>query len=211
LRELVVSCQVAEAVGRLPAEIELGPIVGRGRRSTVYRARLHGREVAVKLYRPEATAKYQRRCGPTAARFEYQRNLAFHRVGALRPFVAEPLRAVGEDDECCDAFVQEFIEGRTVREVAQEQGGIPLETLAALKNFVELAGSAGLFDIDISPTNMKLRHNAGGWLPVLFDFNLIPQHRHAPNPWVWLLYRTGLRHPAHRDRLMLEKLQTWKG
>lgn len=204
--------RTAEAsVGRLPPELALDDAIGRGRRSTVYAARLLDRPVACKVYRQEYNPKYRRRCGQSIARFEFDRNAAFYRIDALRPLVAEPIAVYGDGDGYCSVFVQERVEGETVRDVARAAGGIPPETLAALTRIVEVAGKAGLYDIDLSPTNMKLRRTPQGWMPVLFDFNLIPQHQHAPNPWVTLLYWTGLRHPAHRDRLMLRKLHFWKG
>ena len=39
----------------------------------------------------------------------------------------------------------------------------------------------------------------------LYDFNLMPQHLHAPNPFVWLALRLGLRRKSHRDYRNLKK------
>ncbi|MGH8459372.1 MAG: hypothetical protein ACRESV_08475, partial [Nevskiales bacterium] len=52
--------------------------------------------------------------------------------------------------------------------------------------------------------NIKLRHTSAGWMPLIYDFNLLPQHLYAPNPFRWLSLRLGLRHPGHRDHASLE-------
>ncbi len=72
---------------------------------------------------------------------------------------------------------------------------------------MRVAAAAGLHDIDLDPANIRLRESPEGWLPVLTDFNLVPQTVRAPNPIVALLYRTGLRDPSYRDRRWLRILE----
>jgi len=129
-------------------------------------------------------------------------------VPELRRFVAKPLLVIGEDDDMDDAFVQELIDdGVALSEVRRRTGCVPPEALAALRDIIRVASAAGLHDIDLDPDNIRLRETTDGWLPVLFDFNMIPQHVRAPNPLVALLYKTGLRDRSYRDRRWLRRLE----
>jgi RIO-like serine/threonine protein kinase len=193
---------------RLPRNVEIETLLGEGRRSRVYRARFDGRDVAIKLYRERYVRSYRERLGISIARFEFDRNLAFCRTAGLEAYAVSPLAVIGEDDGMDAAFVQERItEAVSLEVVRRQEGGVPRESLAALREIVRIASNAGLYDIDLDPRNILLRDTAEGWLPVLHDFNLIPQHLRAPNPLVAFLYRTGLRHPSHRDRRWLRRLE----
>ena len=195
---------------RLPPELNLGPLSGKGRRSVVYEAELAGQAVALKLYKPEAIRKFRRRYGVSIARFEHDRCAEFSAVPALAPYIARPLHVLGERDGFAEAFVQEFVDGRRVHDVMGETGSVPRETLHVLTEIVAAAEAVGLHDLDVCASNIFVKPTERGWMPVLFDFNMMPQHLHAPNPWVGLLYRLGWRHPSHRDRLMLKHLENWK-
>jgi len=195
---------------RLPAELEVGRLVGKGRRSHVYEAELAGQTVALKLYTPEAIGKFRRRYGVSIARFEFDRCAACYAVPKLTPHIARPLRVFGERGGYTEAFVQEYLEGTRLIDLMRQQGSVPRETLAALTNIVTAAEAAGLHDLDVCASNVFLSETERGWMPRLFDFNMMPQHLHAPNPWVGLLYRLGWRHPSHRDRLMLKHLENWR-
>lgn len=195
---------------RLPDELHIGPLVGKGRRSTVYEAELEGRTVALKLYKPEAIRKFRRRYGVSIARFEHDRCAACYAVPKLSPYIARPIRVYGERGGYSEAFVQEYIEATRLIDLMREQGSVPRETLAALTDIVTAAEMAGLHDLDVCASNVFITETELGWMPRLFDFNMMPQHLHAPNPWVGLLYRLGWRHPSHRDRLMLKHLENWR-
>ena len=193
---------------RLPASIVPGAMIGEGRRSRVFRAAWQGRPVALKIYRRPYVDRYRRRLGLSIARFEHDRNKAFHDIPELRPFVAEPLLVIGEGDGMDDAFVQELLEDAVaLSEVLLRTGHVPPETLDAVRDIIRIASAAGLHDIDLDPDNIRLHETPEGWLPVLFDFNMIPQHVRAPNPFVALLYRTGLRDRSYRDRRWLRRLE----
>lgn len=197
----------AERAPNLPSSVELGPMLGEGRRSRVFRARFDGRPVAIKLYRQPYVHRYRERLGVSIARFEHDRNAAFHAVDGLRRFVAEPIHVFGEDGASDDAFAQELVDDAVALEQVRRQAGrVPPETLAALRDIVRIAGGAGLHDIDLDPANIRLRESSDGWLPVLSDFNMVPQNVRAPNPLLALFYRTGLRHPSYRDRRWLRIL-----
>ena len=196
-----------------PDELKTGPQIGQGRRSRVYAGTWHGEAVVIKEYTPEAVRKYRRRYGVSIAQFEHDRNAAFAGVPSLRRFAARPIAwsaAAAEDrrseGEC---FVQQRIEGSDLRELLDENRRLTADVLEVIDHVVEVASRHGLYDIDMSPSNFRMLRDDSGWRPVLFDFNLMPQHLHAPNPLIALLYRTGLRHPAHRDRWMLRRLRTW--
>jgi len=196
-----------ESPPRLPQELRIGALVGEGRRSKVFRATYNGALVAVKLYRDKYVQRYRQRYGKSIARFEYDRNAAFYGVENLRRYVAKPLLVTGEGDGMSDAFVQEFVDGVALRTLAAETGSVPEETLESVRFIIRAASAAGLHDIDLDPDNLRVRHTSHGWLPVLFDFNMMPQHIRAPNLFVALLYRTGLRDPSYRDRRWLRVLE----
>ena len=71
--------------------------------------------------------------------------------------------------------------------------------LEAGKHIVHLAESAGLHDLDLFYRNILVRQNGEGWVPVIHDFNLVPQHLFPPNPFLYLAYRFGIRKKSHRD------------
>ena len=78
--------------------------------------------------------------------------------------------------------------------------GLPSEVLQAGYFIVEQAAKVGLYDLDISPGNIRVRQNAEGkWQPKLYDFNLMPQHICPPNPFMSLGFKLGLRSKNHRD------------
>jgi hypothetical protein len=183
----------------LPDSVELGPLAGRGKRSMTFRATWTGNPVALKVYRRPFVEKYRERYGLEIARWEYERNLAFWSVAALRPFSARPYGVLGGADGHSPALIQEFVEGIALKELAAREGRVPPETLEAGRKIVEAASAAGLFDLDIGTRNILVRNTPAGWMPVVHDFNLVPQYLHPPNFLVGLAYRSGLRHKSHRD------------
>ncbi len=189
---------------RVPPEIEVIEMIGQGRRSCTYRAHYQGRQVALKVYRQQYLRRYHWRFGLQLAQFEHDRNLAFWNSPALRPYVVEPLRVLREADGHSPAFVQAWAEGIGLLDLTKREGYVPAETLAAGYRIVQSAAAIGLHDLDISPGNIKLRKTEAGWMPLIYDFNLLPQHLYAPNPFRWLSLRLGLRHPGHRDHAALE-------
>ena len=187
------------ATPQLPPGLEPGDRLGEGRRSVVYQASWQGREIALKIYRPEFVDKYRRKFGLDIARFEYQRNQAFIDVPGLAPYAAKPIAILGQNDGFSPAFLQERIEGLPLTELGMREGGLPEEVLEAGKHIVHLAESAGLHDLDLFYRNILVRQNGEGWVPVIHDFNLVPQHLFPPNPFLYLAYRFGIRKKSHRD------------
>jgi hypothetical protein len=144
------------------------------------------------------------------AQFEYERNLAFYNIPDLRRYVAQPLRAFGSGDGCAEGFAQQLVHGRRLRELAKETGYVPAATVAILRQIIESATAAGLYDIDLCAKNILVREEPDVWYPILFDFNLMPQYLHAPNPWVAFLYWAGIRKRSFRDYRHLRNLEDWK-
>lgn len=188
----------------VPADIEVLELIGQGRRSCTYRARYREQVVALKVYRLDLVRRYRWRFGVHIAQFEYERNRAFWDNPALRPYTVEPLRLLGVQDDYSPAFVQAWAEGDTLKQHAERTGPAPVETLAAGYRLVRTLHAAGLFDLDFNAGNIKLRRTAQGWMPLIYDFNMLPQHRYPPNPFRALEFRLGLRHPGQRDFAALE-------
>jgi hypothetical protein len=183
----------------LPESIEIGPVIGEGKRSVTLQGVFDGESVVLKVYRRQHVHKYQQRHGLNIAEFEYQRNLAFYSVDALREFAAKPIKITGVDDGYSLVFIQELIEGVTLTELAGQLGGVPDETLRAGELIVRAAEAAGLHDIDLTYPNILVRKTGDGWMPAIYDFNLLPQHLYPPNPVLAIAYRSGLRRKSHRD------------
>jgi MFS family permease len=184
---------------RLPPDITIGPVIGEGKRSITLRGVFHGEPVVLKVYRRQHVDKYRQRFSLNIAEFEYQRNLAFFSVDALRRFAAKPITVTGVDDSFSLCFIQELIEGITLTQLAEQMGCVPDETLRAGELIVRAAELEGLHDIDLTYDNILVRETESGWMPVIFDFNLLPQHLYPPNPVLAFAYRIGLRRKSHRD------------
>jgi hypothetical protein len=184
---------------RVPPAVELGPLAGRGKRSITFRATWRGEHVALKVYRRKFIDKYRRRYALNIARYEYERNVAFHALETLRPYAARPFGVFDDEAASSLCFLQEFVNGISLKELAAREGGVPPETLDAGRRIVAAASAAGLYDLDISTRNIMVRNTEAGWMPVVYDFNLVPQYLYPPNPFVALAYWSGLRRKSHRD------------
>jgi hypothetical protein len=187
------------ATPRLPAGLQLERPLGAGRRSEVWAVRYRGEPAALKLYRDAFVEKYRNRYGIDIAVFEFARNQAVRAVPGLAPYAARPLAVIGRDDGCSPGFVQERIDGVPLPAFARRAGGLPDSVLEAGAFIVRRAEAAGLHDLDLYYENILLRERDGRWLPVLHDFNLLPQHLYPPNPFLAFAYRVGLRRKSHRD------------
>ena len=194
---------------KLPENLVPVSLAGEGRRSVTFRAKYHDEVIALKVYRKEFIQKYQQRYSLNIAQFEYDRNQAFFAVAALRPYAARPLKVMGVDDGYSLCFLQEFINGPALVELAQKNHGLPQSVLDAGQLICEKAEAAGLHDLDMFYKNVLVREQNGTWLPVIHDFNLVPQYQYPPNPFLALAYLTGLRRKSHRDWRCLRGWQDW--
>ena len=78
-------------------------------------------------------------------------------------------------------------------------GGALLRARAGLPGLPLDSDGDGLHDLDLYYRNILVREHEGTWLPVLHDFNLMPQHTFPPNPFLAIAYRAGIRRKSHRD------------
>ncbi|MGH8530404.1 MAG: hypothetical protein ACRETN_11305 [Nevskiales bacterium] len=188
----------------LPADIELIRQLGQGQRSVGYEGRWRGRRVAIKCYRPEFIAKYPRKYGVDIAQFEFDRNFAFHALPGLSALSPEPLRVLRAQDGYTPAFVQEFVSGPDVRGLIRRLGYLPFEFLQRARHAVDTARAHGLHDLDINDGNVRAVQGDDGWRPMIFDFNMMPQHLFAPNPFRKLQFTLGQRDKSFRDYQCLD-------
>jgi len=193
----------------LPENLVPLSLAGEGRRSVTFKAEYSGEIVALKVYRKEFIHKYQQRYGLNIAEFEFARNQAFFAVDELRPYAARPIKVLGLDDGYSLCFLQEFIDGPSLVELAQKNNGLPQSVLDAGHLICEKAEAAGLHDLDLFYKNVLIRERNGAWLPVIHDFNLVPQYQYPPNPFLALAYFTGLRRKSHRDWRCMKGWQDW--
>jgi len=193
----------------LPEDLVPLSLAGEGRRSVTFMAKYHDEIVALKVYRKEFVQKYQQRYKLNIAQFEYDRNQAFFAVEELRPYAARPIKVLGIDDENSLCFLQEFIDGPSLVELAEKNHGLPQSVLDAGHLICEKAEAAGLHDLDLFYKNVLMRKQHGTWLPVIHDFNLVPQYQFPPNPFLAFAYLTGLRKKSHRDWRCLKGWQDW--
>ncbi len=106
----------------LPADLELGPLLGEGRRSQVFAAHWQEEAVVVKRYREATVRKYRRKYGVSIARFEYERNLAFWEQGELRPNVPRPIGVCATAGRDVELFIQQRVDGCRPQELVGAMG-----------------------------------------------------------------------------------------
>jgi len=179
--------------------------IGEGVSCAVYLAEWQSREVALKLYKAGAVERHHRLVGGELARYEYERNKAFHRAPGLACYIAAPLAYLTAPG--MSAFVQERLIGPLYYQYHRDAGGRVDEALfARVREMVRLAHAAGLHDVDLHAGNfVVVREPSGELVPKLFDFNFIPFYVHPPNPLVWLALRLGLIDRTWRDRRKLTR------
>jgi len=193
----------------LPQDLIVVSFAGHGRRSVTFKANYRGENIALKIYRDDFIQKYQKRYKLNIAEFEFFRNQAFYAVKALRPYTAKPIKVLGIDDGYSLCFLQEFIDGPSLVELAENNKGLPQSVLDAGQLICEQAETAGLHDLDIFYKNILVCQRDGVWLPVIHDFNLVPQYQFPPNPFLAFAYKTGIRKKSHRDWRCLKGWHDW--
>ena len=189
----------------LPADIQVTGYLGTGARAHVFHGTLGNDRVIAKVYQQEAAQKYRHRYGADIAEFEYQRNQSLFALESIRMHVARPYRVYPESSDYTHCMIQEYITGRTLKQLIIELGRLPREVLDAGYRVVQQAEAHGVHDLDISSKNVMIVEQDGGLVLKLYDFNLMPQFLHAPNPFIWLALRLGLRGRSHRDYRNLRK------
>ena len=182
--------------------LDLFERLGEGGRSTVFRGRREGRDVAIKVYKDLALAKHSRKMGGNLAEYEFERNRSFYQAPGLAPYVAEPIDCLVTDEY--SAIVQELLVGDLYYFYREKRGAEAVVGLRThLEYIIELAHAADLFDLDMHSLNVMVVEEDGTVIPKLFDFNLIPFYVRPPNPLVGLLLTLGLLNPRSRDLRLL--------
>ncbi|MCY4420057.1 MAG: hypothetical protein OXC42_02215 [Gammaproteobacteria bacterium] len=191
----------------LPDEIQVGSFLGRGRRSFSYKGKYENQDVVIKVYRREFVEKYQQKCSVDIAEFEFERNTNLYRIDDIRQYISRPYKVFKYDSGYTHSFVQEYVEGITLKQLINQSGFLPKEVLDAGYKIVKIAEANGVHDIDISQGNIKVTRRKGVWIPKLYDFNLLPQHISPPNLLIALGIKLGLRRKSWRD---YRSLKCWK-
>lgn len=194
----------------LPDDIQICDELGSGRRSHVYLAKYLDKDVAVKVYKQKYIEKYQKQSKVNIGEFEFNRNKRAYDDQMLKKFIAKPYRLLMPADGYSLALVQEYVEGKWLKQHMEETGSLPAEVLQAGYIIVEEAARLGMYDLDISLGNIMIQQDADGkWLPKLYDFNLMPQHMRPPNPLMALGFILKLRSKNHRDYRSLQQWQDY--
>lgn len=184
--------------------LEVGPRIAHGLVTTVYRARLDGRDAALKVFRPRSVRRHADRHELDIAEFEYRRNHAFHVVPDLTRYIAEPLGFVTLPT--VSAVVQELLAGESYHAATLRRGAPPAGVFEHIERLVERAHAAGLYDLDLHALNVLVVEDGGEQIPRLFDFNRIPFHERPRNPIEALGLALGLIDRGSRDRRKLRQL-----
>jgi eukaryotic-like serine/threonine-protein kinase len=141
---------------RLGGRYEIGPVLGYGGMAEVLRGRdlRLGRDVAVKILRPDLA-----RDPSFQARFRREAQSA----AALNHPAIVAVYDTGEDAQngiTTPYIVMEYVEGRTLREVLQIEGGVmpsrALEIVAGVCSALQYSHAAGIIHRDIKPANVML-------------------------------------------------------
>lgn len=189
----------------LPPGVAIGDYLGTGGRAHVFAAELDGQRIIAKVYRDDAAEKYRRRYGVDIAEFEFGRNRALYAIESIRRHVAVPYRACPAGGEYTHCMLQEYVDGRTLKDLVIELGHLPDEVLAAGYRVVRAADAHGIHDLDISSKNVRIVATGDELVLKLYDFNLMPQHLAPPNPFLGLALKLGLRDKSYRDYRNLRK------
>lgn len=162
------------------ADVAVSDVIGQGRRCVAFSAREGGRELVVKHYHRRAIARHARHCGGSIAQYEYERNLVFHRAPEFAAFSAAPLGFLSSPR--AELFLQERVFGEPLRAFLRECAAACRDRLIAeLQSVLVRANQAGLFDLDLHPSNIIVKQMRDGSVrPMLFDFNKVPYHVRPP-------------------------------
>ena len=189
----------------LPDDVVVANFIGHGRRSIVFDGYFCGNAVVIKVYKNEFIKKYDQRFNLDIAKYEYQRNVKLYEIPEIQKHIAQPIKYFSAESNCTQAFIQQYINGITLKELINKLGYLPNMLLEEGYKIVKYAENNGIHDLDISMENILVEKLNGQWLLKLYDFNLIPQHLNPPNIFVKFALKSGLRKKSHRDYRCLKK------
>ena len=191
----------------LPKEVQVLSFLGRGRRSFSYKGKFENVDVVIKIYRKEFIQKYIDKCNIDIAKLEFERNSTLYKIGSIQDYIATPFKVFPQESDYTHSFVQEYIEGVTLKKLISKLGYLPNEVLNAGYEIVKTAEAIGVHDLDISVGNILAVNKDGVWAPKLYDFNMLPQYMNPPNPLMALGFKFGMRKKSHRD---YRSLKNWE-
>jgi predicted Ser/Thr protein kinase len=159
---------------RLPGDVHILDLAGTGTRAVTFKGVFRGEAVALKIYRPDVVARYRRKYDLNIAVYEMSQNRKFRQHEELFPFSAKPIMVFGHDGRLSLCFIQEFIDGLPLMQLASEQRGLPASVLEAGDIIARAGNQAGLPHLDLGYRDVLVRRQSGRWVPVVHDFNLPP-------------------------------------
>ena len=197
--------------GTLFADVEIGQIIGVGRRCAVFTARRQDQALVLKVYHQQAVARHANRTSASLARYECERNAALRRVPGLAPHVAMPIGYWSSPRG--EFFLQQRVAGETLGSFLRSSSACNRDRLLSeLQAILDRAHGAALSDLDLHPGNLLVqRRGDGSGRPILFDFNKIPYHQQPPNRLCAWLVRLGWIGPRSRDRRLWRRLARQRG
>jgi hypothetical protein len=199
----------AEELGglRLPAGLEPLEVAGKGSRSITFRAIYRGDIVAMKVYRPNVIEQYKKKHRVNIAVYEMSLNRKFRKIPELLPFTAKPLAVLGHDGKSTLMFLQEYIDGVFIKELAEKNKGLPASVLEAGETIIRSAEMNDLHNLGLGIDTAMVRKQAGVWLPVLHDFNQVPKADTSSNSFLSRAFKGGAGKKAKAD---YQSLAEWR-
>ncbi len=194
---------------RLPQDLEPLEVAGQGSRSITFRANYRGDILAMKVYKPDAIKQFKKKHNKNIAVSEMSRNRAFRKIPELLPFIAKPIAVMGHDGKSTLMFLQEFIDGVPLKELAERNKGLPDSVLEAGETIVRNAELNELYELDLSMDDVLVRKQAGVWTPVLHDFNHVPKVEKPSNSFFARAFKGSTEKKSKRDYQLLEQWRAY--
>lgn len=200
---------MAEAHGlQLPPELELGERLGKNRWQSVYRASYQGEAVVVKAYTESAATWYRKKLDKNIGVYEMLQNRAYRAREELLPYTAKPIRVIGQDGSCSLCFLQEFIDGPTLEELAAEEGKVPGYLLQTGEAIARVCEEKRIKGINEFMRGARFRKQGNAWVPVMFDFRHIPTEPAKPQTGGSFLSRLGFGSRRHETTGFMKDWET---
>lgn len=158
----------------LPPDLELGERLGENRWQIVYRAHYQGEDIVVKAYSQSGAQWYRKKLDKNIGVYEMLQNRAYRAKPELLPFTAKPIRVIGQDGKYSLCFLQEFVDGPSLSELAASEGGVPGYLLQTGESIARTCEEKDIKGINEFMHGVRFRKEGNAWSPVMFDFRHIP-------------------------------------
>ncbi len=182
----------AEAGLDLPTDIELIEKLGESKLSTVWKARHAGADVVVKAYSKRAESAWRKKLDKNIAVFEMLQNRAFRHQPDLVPYTAKPIRVIGQDGKYSLCFLQEYIDGVSLEDVARQEKGLPGAVIRTGETIARVCEEKKIPGVDQFMADVIVRRQGDNWVPVIHDFKHIPEEPRKKAAGSPLLARFGI-------------------